>query len=565
MNRFGRFEPVRGADEESGLLNRLRLYIETLRHVRPVQIYRRLLAPFVKRVARLTVPRPSDADLTVRGIAIEAPHHDPWNERDRLLRGHFCFLNETAELGWPPDWSGADQGLLWDFWLHYHHFLPLLEAREKRRLCRHWIESNPVGAEPGWHPYPLSRRITTWVRLGVKTREIRASLYRQTGYLSHTVEWHQPGNHLLENGRALALGGAFFLGTEAGDRWWKQGRDIVLGEIRDQVLSDGGHMERSPMYHALMLEALVDVLAADDCAGRNLLARDHRSSLEETAGQMVSFLAAVTHPDGGLALLNDATLEVAPVTSELLDYARRVTGQEPVPATEFEETGYFVHRDETAYLIVDGGPIGPDHLPAHSHADIFTYELSLGLKRFVVDAGVYEYEAGERRRYARSTGAHNTVTIDGTDQAECWDSFRVARRYPPDSIEFSQDGAQSTFSGRFAGYSDLLGHGLVHRRDLRADGRQKRIRIRDVVSGRGVHSVVSRIHLHPDVDIESQSAELVRVSRGGRVLTVRSNGHPIRRERGCYYPEFGREEEITVLALGARQELPVDIRYMLIY
>ena len=68
------------------------------------------------------------------------------------------------------------------------------------------------------------------------------------------------------------------------------------------------------------------------------------------------------------------------------------------------------------FLIVDGGPVGPDYLPAHAHADIFSFELSLEGQRFVVDAGVFEYAAGEWRDFARSTAAHNTMTLDDRDQ-----------------------------------------------------------------------------------------------------------------------------------------------------
>ena len=60
----------------------------------------------------------------------------------------------------------------------------------------------------------------------------------------------------------------------------------------------------APMYHALMLEAYLDII--------NLLKKE-ASDFIETARKMSSFLTSViTHPDGLVALFNDSTHEIAP-------------------------------------------------------------------------------------------------------------------------------------------------------------------------------------------------------------------------------------------------------------
>ena len=81
----------------------------------------------------------------------------------------------------------------------------------------------------------------------------------------------------------------------------------------------------------------------------------------------------------------------------------------------------------------------------------------------IVDSGVYEYEEGEMRNYTRSTKAHNTLTIDGKDQAECWGSFRVARRYSPKNISCEENNNAIIISGEFDGYSKLIGDSLTHK------------------------------------------------------------------------------------------------------
>ena len=49
-------------------------------------------------------------------------------------------------------------------------------------------------------------------------------------------------------------------------------------------------------------------------------------------------------------------------------------------------------------------------------------------KDILVDTGVYTYKMGEERNACRSTKAHNTVEIDGMNNAEIWSAFRVAKR-----------------------------------------------------------------------------------------------------------------------------------------
>ena len=55
------------------------------------------------------------------------------------------------------------------------------------------------------------------------------------------------------------FGGACFNGSEA-NGWLHKGLDILAEQLAEQILSDGGHFERSPMYHAIILEDMLDVL-----------------------------------------------------------------------------------------------------------------------------------------------------------------------------------------------------------------------------------------------------------------------------------------------------------------
>ena len=83
----------------------------------------------------------------------------------------------------------------------------------------------------------------------------------------------------------------------------RQGLAILDRELSEQVLADGGHFERSPMYHA-RITYLLQLLVA---TGIDELV----SRAEEPLARMRAALALLCHPDGEIALLNDSALEIA--------------------------------------------------------------------------------------------------------------------------------------------------------------------------------------------------------------------------------------------------------------
>src|SRR5690606_274787 len=94
-------------------------------------------------------------------------------------------------------------------------------------------------------------------------------------------------------------------------------------------------------------------------------------------------------------------------------------------------------------------------------------EYSVGGQRLVVDTGVFEYNAGPRRERSRSTAAHNTVTLDDTDQCRFFGAFRVGRRLRVTHCEVSAQPGELCVDAAHDGYRSLPGAPL-HRRVVRA-------------------------------------------------------------------------------------------------
>ena len=417
----------------------------------------------------------------------------------------FRLLNEEFEVQTEADWSAADRKFLWNLNLHYFEDL-IAENVEKRRewhrtLIEKWISQNPPGPTIGWEPYPLSLRICNWIKWALADNELsdraRHSLVVQARFLRQRYDRHLLGNHLLVNAKAFIFAGLFFDGAEAA-KWYQKGMAILRQQVPEQILSDGGHFERSPMYHNLMTEDFLDLLNILRVYGR-----DGDFIWQEELARMLHWAQALCHPDGQIALFNDAAFEIAPTSAQLLEYAHKL-GLSPArfdgrSDALLQSSGYIRACRGPAVLFADVGPVGPDYLPGHGHADTLSFELSLHGRRAIVDSGTSIYQMGAERLRQRGTAAHNTLQVDGQDSSEVWSSFRVARRARITETRIEQ---ASTFRlmASHNGYGRLQRVG-DHRRTCTLS--LDHLDIEDEIEGSGEHEIRLAFHLHPQWRVAS--------------------------------------------------------------
>lgn len=511
----------------------LRLF-HTLRYLRPRQIGYRLLR-------RLWRPKPDlrpAPPLRPRPGAWTAPIAKP---AAMLGPNRFRFLNQEGEVAAPGAWNDPRTPKLWLYNLHYFDDL-IAEGSEQRRawhldLIRRWVAENSPGEGNGWEPYPISLRAVNWIKWALSGNELSPaaldSLGVQIRLLYRRPEYHLLGNHLWANAKALVFAGLFFEGEEA-EGWLRKGLAIVRREIGEQVLADGGHFERSPLYHAIFLEDLLDLL--------NLFVVYGHKPEEEwlfAISLMRTWLEVMSHPDGGIVLFNDAAFGVAPGQRAVDAYARRLGLGEITHAatalTRFPETGYIRCEKGRAVLFIDAAPIGADYIPGHAHADTLTFELSLFGRRIIVDSGTSTYEKNAERQRQRGTAAHNTACLDGADSSEVWGGFRVGRRARPLDLKTAQTDRELVVCCAHDGYRRLPGRPL-HRREWRltASG----LSIRDRIEG-GFREAVARCRFHPEVEVVLNQDGTGKGSLlGGEAFAFRvARGFP-RLVPSTYHPEF---------------------------
>lgn len=520
----------------------------TVRYLRPIQILGR--ARFA-----LLCPRPDPAPAPPLRSACCGPWVEP-AARAASLAGpaRWRLLNVEHDLD-AIGWDDPALPLLWRYHQHYFDDLNAQAASARghwhRTLLDRWIRENPPGLGTAWAPYPTSLRIVNWIKWFLRGEAPQAhwlhSLAVQARWLAQRLEWHLLGNHLFANAKALAFAGLYFDGHEA-HRWLATGLKILERELPEQILPDGGHFERSPMYHALALEDVLDLLNLLRARATETMAAPLEARWLPYARRMLYWLRCMSHPDGGIAYFNDAAQGMAPSNAALEAYAARLEVHAEQPPQErvtwLDASGYVRVARGPVVALLDVAPVGPDYLPGHAHADTLSFELSLGARRVIVNGGTSCYGADAQRLRERGTAWHSTVEVAGADSSEVWSGFRVGRRARVRDVRV--DGW--TVEAAHDGYRFLPGRPVHRRRWTFEDGG---LVVEDWVEPAD-HAAVARYHLAPGLRLVPDANEAsLQVCEGTRLVArVRVETGRATAAHSEYAPGFGERLPIETLEVA---------------
>jgi len=528
-------------------------YWHTVRHLKPIQVYGRVQF-------HLSRPRVDDRsapplrELLNQCWTLPARRKISWVGPERA-----CFLHETHELN-EIGWDEPTIEKLWRYHLHYFDDLNAQDAAQRREwhrsLLSRWVRENPPAEGTRWEPHPTSLRIVNWIKWALAGNRLPAeciqSLAVQARWLSQRLEIHLLGNHLFANAKALLFTGLLFDGKEA-DEWLERGLRILERELAEQILPDGGHIERSPMYHSIVLEDLLDLMNLSSTCPRSIASRLTGSIAlwREAVARMRQWLAAMCHPDREIAFFNDAAIGMAASPKELEFYAERLDlSAIAAPGdgmVHLSDSGYIrVQRGTDMVALLDVAPVGPDFLPGHAHADTLSFELSLYGQRVCVNSGTSCYGRSPERLRQRGTAAHNTVTLDQLDSSEVWEGFRVARRARPCELQIRDEGDDLRIACAHDGYAHLPGK-PIHRREWHFSDTS--MEITDVIRGR-YREAVGRLFFSPSIAVpEPPSATVGHAIFLRHALKWLIEGATGRIVPTTFHPEFGVREATRCLEM----------------
>lgn len=464
------------------MIKKLILYFHTIRNLKLIQIVYQLYYIFIKHINKkaLNISKKTNQPFTRLIYTFSL-------ENKSYVNKTFRFLNISHHFEKEINWELMEYGKLWQYNLAYFDFLndSTLSKEEGIYLIKHFINCQNY-LKSSNEPYPISLRVINWIRFvnrhNINDAQIIDAIYLQANHLTHRLEYHLLGNHLLENGFSLLHAAKFF----SNKRFYKIAKRILEQQLKEQVLADGGHFELSPMYHQIIFYRVlesIDILK-NNC---NETDKELLDFLFDKASNMLGWLNNITFSNGDIPLLNDSANGIAPSTYQLQKFAKKA-GIYPLnnPLTV---SGYRKINRQHYEAILDVGPIGPKYQPGHAHSDMLNLIIYKDSNPFLIEVGTSTYQINPRRHLERSTESHNTVVVNNENQSQVWSGFRVAKRA---NILLIKDDSDIILA-QHDGYKNIL-----HQR--KANFLEKQINITDTIFGEA-EMATAHWHFHPNIVI----------------------------------------------------------------
>jgi uncharacterized heparinase superfamily protein len=487
-----------------------------------------------------------------------------------------------------------------------------------------WIKANPYPLGINWaSSLEVAFRSLSWIWVDQLLAdapghaEFRAELLPALAFHGRYIErylstYFSPNTHLL--GEVLAL---FFLGTlypqfPAAARWQRTAWRVLQQEAQRQVRPDGVYFEQSLHYH---------VYALDFFLHARLLAAQSKLEIpaeyESTLGRMLDVVRALSQagpPEGfgdddGGRLFNPRRNRTEHMTDPLaigrLLYERgdlsaaRLTeesiwlfGQRAVSTLQgraetheghsaaFPDGGLYILADSQPYthqIVVDAGPQGIGRC-GHGHADALSVRLALDGRRWLVDAGSGVYISGEQsdRNAFRGTAAHNTLRVDGMDQAVPGDPFSWTDISTTRVENWRTGRTFSYFAASHDGYARLADPVIHERQIVKINGGP--CLVRDLAVGKQEHDLELRWHFAADLEVRVSDEGIVASSGYGNadpaatdpaegpalsLVLPEETRWQMEVTRSLISPAYGCFEPAPMVRAYARVPLPAELATLL--
>jgi len=469
-------------------------------------------------------------NISKKNLFIDVNHN--FKLKDTILKketlkksGEFNILNIKENLN-KIGWHDNTKDKLWRYNQNYFDDLNSYNSYEKKSYHKNifysWIDDNQNLNLVPWDPYPTSLRIVNiikWIsKNSILEKKLLTSLAFQSRFLFNNIEYHILGNHLFSNAKALIFAGIFF-DTAESSKWLSKGIHLMQQELKEQILEDGGHFEKSPMYHAIFLEDCLDLLNIITNNKNKIIYYDV-IDLINISKKMISWMVKMNHPDKKVSFFNDSVFEISSSETELINYAKCIKvldddheymnyrkKNEDISFNYLKSSGYVTASTKQSYFIADIGTVGPNYIPSHAHADTLSYEFSLFNNRVFVNTGTSTYENNFDRKYERGTKSHNTVEINERNSTDVWSSFRTGKRAFPIKIKVDNLPGEKIIDCTHNGYSNFF-KSILHNRKWNL--KNNSLCIEDRIFGNNCNSVGRHI-LHPSVKIISSINGIIQL------------------------------------------------------
>jgi len=290
--------------------------------------------------------------------------------------------------------------------------------------CLQWTKANSDTAGPAWEPYSACERVANLAvflaAVPAATRaqgiapEIREFLDRSVRWVYGHLEYYGPtetNNHILNNARALVLGGIVGGDSTA----VSAGMQIFRRCLPEMILSGGFLRERSSHYQLVVLNWVLDawrfVAAAEGPDGEDTRFLAGYADRMRTAASMLCGRGTSL-----LGVIGDVSPDITPAQSlgrlALLysDWWPHAYWSESPAVAD----GWF-RLSKGDEMVMGNFPQGkfPCDFPTHGHSDHTSFVWSHDGKEVLVDPGRHRYTPDAVSLAQVGAESHNLPTVNG--------------------------------------------------------------------------------------------------------------------------------------------------------
>lgn len=382
-----------------------------------------------------------------------------------------------------------------------------------------------------------------------------ALVMQHAGFIEQRLSlYSSAGNHTVAEAAGLVYAGQLCAGFPHAARWKARGLELLCQEAPRQVLGDGGGGEQAFGYLVFVAD-LYGLVAA-------LLRHQGEAppaGIEGAFTRARGFLAPILAAMGRVPAVGDGDDGHA-----LAPWLRLAVPENPGASAgelSFAESGYTILRSRDpagSALLLDHGPLGLPPSFGHGHADALAILFRRGGEEVLIDPGTGTYTGdARRRRYFRATCAHNTVTVDGQDQAVQLSAFMWSHPYRAELVRLERHGAGVLALARHEAY--VRSAGVVHWRGLALHD-SGALLVWDQLTGPGRHQADLHWHLGLTAtpsDAGWQIGNLLFLDVQG-AQTVSLHAGETDPLAGWRSPVYGRFEQAQVIRASYVGNLPCE-------
>jgi hypothetical protein len=490
------------------------------------------------------------------------------------------------------DFSRAgDHKIIWELNRHQHLTILAqayaLSGREEffeeiARQWKSWVVENPFQRGINWaSALEVAFRALSWIwvyhltgnRMDAAMREgLLQQLYLHGCHLEYNLSvYFSPNTHLLGEAVALHALGVLFPFPRAA-QWSRLGARVVREELVKQVQNDGSHFEQSTYYHVYALDFFL----------LHYLLSGKPDDFVPVLKSMATYLQAVMGPERSIPLIGDddggrlffprgrgerygrATLatcavlfgrpEWLPDAKDLEEQAAwwvgeaKPAGSAAVPASQvFPASGTVIMAAGELWILINAGGFGPFRA-GHSHSHALALVARLGGEEILIDSGTFSYLDAQWRDRFRGSAAHNTVRVNGRNQAAPAGSFAWSGK-PTVAIEAWRSSAEEDYLQASCRYS---GSDAVHRRRILFQ-KPDAVFILDEITGPADAKVEQ--FWHPGEETVELSANTFRI---GKQMVLATTAEA-RIEAGWRSRAYGQKEASPVIAAVSESAVPLHM------